>query len=91
VAEFFDVVMHDESLDYRMEEITIGPRSPWVGYTVAQMGLQETSGALLLAIRVTSGQFVANPAPSIRLEPGTILIALGTPAELDAVRHHVNP
>ncbi|MFC0452131.1 potassium channel family protein [Rhodococcus jostii] len=90
VAEFFDVVMHDESLDYRMEEITVAPTSRWVGCTLAQMRLQETSGALLLALRVTSGQFVANPAPTLTLESGTILIALGTPDELEAVRHHVN-
>ncbi len=90
VAEFFDVVMHDETLDYRMEEITVGSASPWVGYTLAQMGL-HVSGALLLAIRTVSGQFVANPAPTIQLEPETILIALGTPDELDAARHHVNP
>ncbi|MEN0136275.1 MAG: potassium channel protein [Rhodococcus sp. (in: high G+C Gram-positive bacteria)] len=90
VAEFFDVVMHDETLDYRMEEITVGSTSPWVGHTLAQVGLHAT-GALLLAIRTVSGQFVANPAPGLRLEPETILIALGTPGELDAARHHVNP
>ena len=91
VAEFFDVVMHDDSLDYRMEEITVDPTSPWVGHALAQMRLQETSGALFLAIRAVSGQFIANPAPSIYLEAGTILIALGTPDELDAARRHVNP
>lgn len=90
VAEFFDVVMHDENLDYRMEEIPVGPTSPWLGYTLGHMALRER-GALLLAIRATSGQFIANPAPSITLEPGTILITLGTPDELDAIRRHVNP
>ncbi|WP_016880804.1 MULTISPECIES: potassium channel family protein [unclassified Rhodococcus (in: high G+C Gram-positive bacteria)] len=91
VAEFFDVVMHDESLDYRMEEIVLSPTSPWAGSTLAQIGVQQASGALLLAIRTVAGQFIANPVPSLRVEPGTILIALGTPDELDAARHHVNP
>ncbi|WP_009473283.1 TrkA family potassium uptake protein [Rhodococcus sp. JVH1] len=91
VAEFFDVVMHDESLDYRMEEIILSPTSPWAGSTLAQIGVQQASGALLLAIRTVAGQFIANPVPSLRVEPGTILIALGTPDELDAARHHVNP
>ena len=91
VAEFFDVVMHDESLDYRMEEIAVSSVSPWAGSTLAQIGVQKSSGALLLAVRTVAGQFIANPVPSLRVEPGTILIALGTPVELDAARHHVNP
>ena len=34
VAEFLDVVMHDESLDYRLEQVEIGARSPLLGRTL---------------------------------------------------------
>jgi len=30
-AEFLDIVMHDETLDYRIEEVKIPPASPQVG------------------------------------------------------------
>jgi voltage-gated potassium channel len=90
VAEFLDVVMHDETLDYRIEEIKITPASPLVGRCLADtLGL--TDGALVLAIRTASGQFIANPAPDTRLDPDTILIALGTSAQLRSVRSHVDP
>lgn len=91
VAEFLDVVMHDETLDYRIEEIKITPASPLVGRCLADTALGLTSGALVLAIRTASGQFIANPAPDTRLDPDTVLIVLGTSAQLRSVRSHVDP
>jgi voltage-gated potassium channel len=90
VAEFLDVVMHDETLDYRIEEMKITPASPLVGRCLADTALGFT-GALVLAIRTASGQFIANPAPDTRLDPDTILIALGTSAQLRSVRGHLDP
>jgi voltage-gated potassium channel len=86
VAEFLDVVMHDETLDYRIEEMKITPASPLVGRCLADTALGLRTGALVLAIRTASGQFIANPAPDTQLEPDTILIALGTSAQLRSVR-----
>lgn len=91
VAEFLDVVMHDETLDYRIEEIKISPASPMIGRCLADTALGFTTGALVLAIRIASGQFIANPAPDTRLDPDTILIALGTSAQLRSVRGHLDP
>jgi voltage-gated potassium channel len=91
VAEFLDVVMHDETLDYRIEEVKITPASPLVGRCLADTALGLTIGALVLAIRTASGQFIANPAPDTRLDPDAILIVLGTSAQLRSVRCHVHP
>ena len=91
VAEFLDVVMHDETLDYRIEEIKISPASPVVGRCLADAALGFTTGALVLAIRIASGQFIANPARDTRLDPDTILIALGTSAQLRSLRSHLDP
>ena len=91
VAEFLDVVMHDETLDYRIEEIKISPASPMVGRCLADAPVGFTTGALVLAIRIASGQFIANPARDTRLDPDTILIALGTSAQLRSLRSHLDP
>ncbi len=91
VAEFLDVVMHDETLDYRIEEIKITPASPLVGRCLADTALGLTTGALVLAIRTAGGQFIANPAPDTRLDPDTVLIALGTSAQLRSLWSHVDP
>jgi voltage-gated potassium channel len=90
VAEFLDVVMHDENLEFRIEQVEVGADSPLVGRTLDEAALARGSGVLLLAIRAdTTGQFVANPTLETRLQPKSILIAVGTPAQLAALRRIV--
>ena len=42
VAEFLDVVMHDESLDYRLEQVEIGAGSPLLGRTLHDAAIRRT-------------------------------------------------
>ncbi|HEY2983001.1 MAG TPA: NAD-binding protein [Jatrophihabitantaceae bacterium] len=87
VAEFLDVVMHDESLDYRMEQVEVCPRSRLAGESLRDAALGEKTGVLLLAVRDgADASFVANPPPTARLKAGAILIAVGTTSQLDALR-----
>ena len=85
VAEFLDVVLHDESVDHRMEQVLVLPDSRLAGSTLRDAALAENTGVLLLAIHADSA-FVANPPPGSRLDPGTTLIVVGTASQLDAVR-----
>jgi voltage-gated potassium channel len=86
VAEFLDVVMHDEDLDFRIVQVEVRDGSPLVGRTVGQLDIQERTGALLLALRRGAGQpFEPHPAEDLVVPAGTVLIALGTQAELDAL------
>jgi voltage-gated potassium channel len=39
VADFLDVVMHDESLDFRIEQIEVGATSPLQGRTIGEVAL----------------------------------------------------
>jgi voltage-gated potassium channel len=89
VADFLDVVMHDESLDFRIEQIEVGATSPLQGRTIGEVGLAETTGVVILALRPNpSAEFLPNPSSGVRIEPHSILIAIGTPAQLDALRKH---
>lgn len=91
VAEFVDVVMHDESLDYRMEQVEITSGSRLAGQYLRDASLNDKTGALLLAIRTSAdGDFLANPTPDTRLEPGAILIVVGTSSQVDALREHAS-
>ena len=88
VAEFLDVVMHDEALEFRIEQVHIAAGSALAGRSLRDAELAATTGALLLAIRTgATGAFRANPTPDTRLDPDTIMIVLGTPAQLVALRH----
>lgn len=85
VADFFDVVMHDDELDYRLEQIEIEPHTLHDG-TLRDLALHERTGALLLALRTPDGRFLANPDQTTPILPGSVLIVLGTPAQLASVR-----
>jgi voltage-gated potassium channel len=86
VADFLDVVMHDDELDYRLEQVEIGAESPLQGQTLQDGAVHLHSGVLLLALRTPDGRFLANPDPTTPIATGSVLIVLGTPAQLTAVR-----
>lgn len=88
VAEFVDLVLHDEALDYRMEQVEVYPGSQLSGVTLRDANLMyRTGGVLLPAIRDgVDGPFLANPSPTTTLTPGVILIGVGTSDQLAALR-----
>jgi voltage-gated potassium channel len=86
VAEFLDVVLHDEQVDWRIEQVPVTARSGLAGHTVGELQLAERTGALLLAVRRTPDEpLVANPSGDLVIPAGAILIALGGPDELDTL------
>jgi voltage-gated potassium channel len=87
VAEFLDVVMHDESLDFRIEQIEVGATSALCDRSVGESALAQRTGVVLLALRGdTAAAFEPNPSEDTVIRAGTILIVLGTPAQLQALR-----
>lgn len=85
VAEFLDVVMHDDEVEWRLEEVSVERDSDVADRTLHEADLRGRCGAMVLALRRPGGELVTNPDPATVLAPGTVLIAMGTPAELDTV------
>ncbi|HEX9065259.1 MAG TPA: potassium channel protein [Streptosporangiaceae bacterium] len=85
VVEFLDVVMHDGGLEFRLEEVSISPGSRLAGRRLDEADPDDTTGALVLAIRDRDGVFVANPPVHTPLEAGFVLIAIGTQAQITAL------
>jgi voltage-gated potassium channel len=90
VAEFLDVVMHDASLDFRLEEVPVTEQSPLSGLSIRDAHIRDRTGALVLAMR-DRGQFATNPDPETVIVPGSILIAIGTTAQLEALVDAARP
>jgi voltage-gated potassium channel len=82
VAEFLDVVMHDGSLEFRLEEVVVASGSSLVDRSLRDSHLRDRTGALVLALRDTAGGFTTNPPPETIITPGQILIAIGTSEQL---------
>jgi voltage-gated potassium channel len=90
VAEFMDVVMHDGSLEFRLEEMLVPFGSPLEGKSLRDAHLRDQTGALVLAMRDDrGGKFTTNPEPESVIEAGQILIAIGTSAQLAALQEAV--
>lgn len=82
VAEFVDVVMHERSMEFRMQEIEVTNHSPLAGRSLREADLRKRAGVLVLALRQTDGTFTTNPDPDTVIEPKQVIIAVGTDADL---------
>lgn len=91
VAEFVDVVMHERSLEFRMQEFDIEVGSPIAGKTLRNANIREESGALVLALRDTKGTFTTNPKGDTRIEHHHVVIAVGTDEDLARMATLVSP
>jgi voltage-gated potassium channel len=91
VAEFLDVVMHDGSLEFRLEEVAVPAASPLGGRTLREAHVRDRTGALVLAIRGPDGRFATNPEPETVIQPGDVLIAIGTAEQVAALAAVVRP
>jgi voltage-gated potassium channel len=90
VAEFVDVVMHDGSLEFRLEEVSVPQGSPLDGRTLRDARIRDRTGALVLAMRNQAGEFMTNPSPDVKITAGHILIAIGTGTQLEALSRSMN-
>ncbi len=86
VADFLDVVMHDGSLEFRLAEVPIADGSPLAGLSLREAHVRDRTGAMILAMRNGAGDFRTNPPPEEVIDPGEVLIAIGTNAQLEALR-----
>lgn len=85
VVDFVDVVMHDGTLEFRLEELTVTTGSSMAGGTLRSAHLRDRTGALVLAIRRPGDGFVTNPSPEDVIEAGNVLISVGTAEQLAAL------
>jgi voltage-gated potassium channel len=85
VVDFVDIVMHDGTLKFRLEELAVSSDSPLAGSSLRSVHLRDRTGALVLAIRRPDGRFLTNPAPEDTIEAGDVLISVGTAEQLNAL------
>jgi voltage-gated potassium channel len=85
VVDFVDVVMHDGTLKFRLEELKVADSSTLAGVSIRAAQLRDRTGALVLAIRRPDGSFVTNPSPEEVIAAGDVLISVGTAEQLGAL------
>ena len=86
VTEFIDLAMHDEELDFAIEEVVVVEGSPYAGRTLAELDPGPRSGVTVLALREPGvNAFTPTPGPDCRLLPGAVLIVFGSRRQTDAL------
>lgn len=86
VAEFLDVVMHDGSLEFRLEQLEVPDASPIAGQTLRDARVHALTGALVLALRHPGEDFRTNPPPEAEVREGDILVVIGNVSQIEALR-----
>jgi voltage-gated potassium channel len=89
VTEFVDVVMHDRDIEFRLEEIAVSEGSPIEGCSIREAHVRDRTGALVLALRDQSGAFTTNPPPETVIHADQVIIAIGTPGDLEKLERLV--
>ncbi len=91
VAAFLDIVSSSGGPDIRLDEIEVVPASRPAGHTIRELRLRHETGALVIAVRHRDGNFDVTPSPDLTLEPGDVIIAVGTSGELQALEQMLSP
>jgi voltage-gated potassium channel len=90
VTEFVDVVMHDRDIEFRLEEMPVRKGSPIEGCSIREAHVRDRTGALVLALRGEDGTFATNPPPETVVHADQVIIAIGTPGDLEKLQRLVS-
>lgn len=90
LAEFIDEILPDPSHGMRIGEVAIPDGSPSLERPLGDLIARETANALILAIRNSDRGYEVRPDPARLLRSGDVLVVLGEPRALDAMRELLN-
>ena len=87
VVTFLDRMLRGQDQSIRVEEVTVGEHSPWVGESLAEIDIHKHTGLAPLALKHSDDvDFSYNPPGDEQLRPGTVIIVIGNPAQVSKLR-----
>ncbi len=85
VADFLDEVMHANNLELLIDQVTLERNSSLVGQTLGAANLRSRLGITVLALGRPGERVDISPGAHALLAPNTVMIALGTREQLQAL------
>jgi voltage-gated potassium channel len=82
VTAFLDAVTTATGPDLHMAEIEVPETSAHAGKTIREIRVRHETGAIIVAMRKRDGTFDTTPEPDVRIDPGDVLVSVGTAEEL---------
>jgi voltage-gated potassium channel len=86
LAEFIDLVVSGNTVEFQVEEFTVGAGSFIDGKSLREIDLRRKAGALVLAVGDIRGRLTLNPDPGLVFVPDQTVIGIGTSEQLDKLR-----
>ena len=90
VVSFLDLMLKEQSRTLRIEDIEIGPASPWAGSALQALNVRGKYNLLVLAVKTAEGKesrFRANPPDDLKLEKGAVVVVMGDVDDIRRARH----
>jgi voltage-gated potassium channel len=85
VLDFIEVATKSEHLDLQLEQVVISPSSVLAGKTIAASRLRDELNIIVVAIKRVGAQMAFNPPANAIIDPGAIVVMLGSREQLDRV------
>ncbi len=82
VTAFLDAVTTATGPDLHMAEIEVPDTCVHAGRTIREIRVRHATGAIIVALRKRDGTFDTTPEPDVRIDPGDVLVGVGTADEL---------
>jgi len=87
VVSFLDKMLYSKEATIRVEEASIAKGSDLTGKSLAQAKIGEKTGLIIIAVRDgKTGSFHYNPGSTTIIKENDILITIGTPEQMKALR-----
>ena len=82
VTAFLDTVTTATGPDLHIAEIEVHTTCPQAGKTIRDIRVRHETGAIIVALRKRDGSFDTTPEPDVAIEPGDVIVGVGTTEEL---------
>jgi len=86
IVHFLDIIMNNQGLALRLEELPIEEASPFDGKSIRDLHIRARSGALVLGYHRAGQPIQVNPEAGAVLHSGDILLVLGTDVQLNQLQ-----
>lgn len=89
VSDYLDLVTHGNEVEFRLQDFQLPETSPLAHKSIREAMVRDRYGAYILAVRHPDGSVDTNPSMDEKLVPGSVLVVLGTPQQLEALVREV--
>jgi voltage-gated potassium channel len=86
VTELLDLALEESNYDLNLGESVVSEHSEVVGQTLVECDFRKRYGAVILSIIRSDHSILHNPPADTKVLAGDILVALGTPDQLKALK-----